>query len=68
LILGSQRRADADYLETCRTKRNTVEYDRAGAATHEEAVELAGFVVELKRDVLAWLGREQPNLVPRPNT
>src|SRR5580693_8305394 len=34
LILGSTRKADADYLEACRTKRNIVEYDRAGAATH----------------------------------
>jgi hypothetical protein len=27
LILGSMRQSDADYLETCRTKRNTAEYD-----------------------------------------
>src|SRR6185295_17781097 len=40
LILGADRQADADYLDTCRTKRNTVEYDRAGAASHEEAAEL----------------------------
>lgn len=33
LILGPERKADADYLDACRTKRNTVEYDYAGAAT-----------------------------------
>src|SRR4029453_4197820 len=29
LILGKDRKDDADYLETCRVKRNTVEYDVA---------------------------------------
>jgi len=37
LILGSNRKADADYLEACRVKRNTVEYDMAGAATDRDA-------------------------------
>lgn len=26
LILGAKRKPDADYLDACRTKRNTVEY------------------------------------------
>ncbi len=30
LILGSGRQDDADYLDTCRTKRNQTEYDDAG--------------------------------------
>jgi hypothetical protein len=55
LILGPDRQPDAAYLETCRTKRNIVEYDRAGAATGEEAVELAAFASELKSHVLEWL-------------
>ena len=29
LILGAERATDASYLETCRVKRNTVEYDSA---------------------------------------
>ena len=37
LILGPEHKDDAEYLDTCRTKRNTVEYDMAGAATKEEA-------------------------------
>ena len=40
LILGDERQSDADYLDTCRVKRNTVEYDRIGAASQSEADEL----------------------------
>src|SRR5215471_18314763 len=40
LILGDERKDDADYLETCRTKRNTAEYDMAGVATEKDASEL----------------------------
>ncbi len=43
LILGPERRADADYLDACRIKRNTVEYDCVGAATREDAQELIAF-------------------------
>ena len=63
LILGPARQADADYLDTCRTKRNTVEYDRAGAATGEDAEELAAFARELKDDVLDWLRKNHSHLV-----
>jgi len=66
LILGAARKADADYLEACRTKRNTVEYDRAGAATHEDAAELATFARQLHGEVLAWLRKNHPRLTPKP--
>ena len=39
-ILGAQRQGDADYLEGCRQKRNTVEYDYAGGTTKQDAGEL----------------------------
>ncbi len=38
LILGPERKADADYLDACRIKRNTVEYDYARAATRKESL------------------------------
>ena len=44
LILGERHKDDANYLDTCRTKRNTAEYDRAGVTTEEDAGELIGFV------------------------
>jgi hypothetical protein len=63
LILGSARSNDADYLETCRTKRNTAEYDMAGVATLQDAAELVAFAKELREDVLAFLQREHPHLL-----
>jgi hypothetical protein len=63
LILGSERREDADYLETCRTKRNTAEYDMAGVATSQDATELVAFVKQLRDDVLEWLGKVHPELL-----
>ena len=55
LILGPNRRADADYLDACRIKRNTVEYDYAGGATKKDADELIAFTQELRVDVRTWL-------------
>lgn len=65
LVLGDARKDDAAYLEACRVKRNTAEYDLAGVATARDAAELRAFAEELRRDVLAWLKREHPELLPR---
>ena len=65
LILGKQREDDADYLEVCRRKRNTTEYDRAGAATTEDASELVAFAKQLRTEVLDWLKQHHPDLVPK---
>ena len=63
-ILGAQRQGDTDYLEGCRQKRNTVEYDYAGGASRSEAEELIAFGQELRAEVLAWLQKKHPSLVP----
>lgn len=63
LVLGASRRADASYLDACRKKRNTVEYDVAGAATAADADELAAFAAALRSDVIDWLTREHPDLL-----
>ena len=63
LILGTGRQADADYLDACRIKRNTVEYDRTGAATHADADELLSLAIDLRKDVLAWLKSTQPGFI-----
>lgn len=62
LILGSERKNDADYLDSCRTKRNIVEYDYVGGATRDNALELIEFVKALKVDVESWLEKEHPDL------
>ncbi len=62
IILGANRQADADYLESCRAKRNTAEYDSAGHISPEEARELVAFAVELRTDVEKWLKAKHPEL------
>jgi hypothetical protein len=64
LILGAVRKPDADYLEACRKKRNTVEYDVAGAATVADADELLELARTLRVDVLAWLASARADLAP----
>ena len=62
LILGQHKRADADYLDVCRIKRNTVEYDCTGAATVQDATELIHFAQHLLAEVKIWLGAKHPDL------
>jgi hypothetical protein len=62
LILGSTRESDAAYLDTCRVKRNTVEYDRVGTTSASEALELITFVRELRAEVVMWLQANHPEL------
>ncbi len=64
LILGESRKADADYLDTCRSKRNNVEYDSVGGATDADADELIVFAEDLERSVLTWLRDKHPKLAP----
>ena len=54
LILGQGKKADAAYLDACRIKRNTVEYDMAGAATQGDADELISFAEALSKEVLVF--------------
>ena len=51
LILGTDRDDDADYLDACRAKRNTAEYDVAGTVSPSEADELREFAVVLQSEV-----------------
>lgn len=64
LILGKERQDDADYLDTCRSKRNGLEYDAAGRVSTDEARELRNFAVELREAVIAWLDEKHPKLSP----
>ena len=62
LVLGVGKRTEAAYLDSCRIKRNTVEYDYVGGASDSDANELIAFVEELRLEVLEWLVREHPEL------
>lgn len=64
LIMGPERSDDADYLDTCRAKRNTAEYDTAGTVSPSEAQELRDFASQFHTDVLSWLKSKHPSLSP----
>lgn len=63
LILGDMHSDDADYLETCRRKRNVVEYDRVGCASNADADELIRFGEQLQTTVSRWLATTHPELL-----
>ena len=64
LIFGAERKRDADYLDTCRSKRNTAEYDYAGSVTENDADELIEFAEHLEKAVMNFLKANYPELVP----
>jgi len=65
LILGNEQNDNAEYLNACRSKRNTAEYDSAGVASDDEVAELIGFVKEMRQGVKEWLKENHPDLSPQ---
>lgn len=63
LILGDKHKANADYLDACRKKRNETEYDFAGNVSEDEVEELMNFCDELKTEVITWLKKNHKNLL-----
>lgn len=60
--LGESRKEDAAYLDSCRAKRNHVEYDYVDGASKSEAEELLDFAKELREDVVSRLRKKYPTL------
>jgi uncharacterized protein (UPF0332 family) len=63
LIFGESRKKDAAYLDACRSRRNTLEYDYIGGVTEGDLEELIDFVEEFKSEVLNWLKEFHSNLL-----
>ena len=63
LILGKDKKDDADYLDACRVKRNIVEYDAVGIISAKEAKELFDFTCAFRKEVLMWLRENHHNLI-----
>jgi len=63
LILGPDQKADVEYLEVCRKKRNIIEYELPGSVSDGDAAELVKFVVELRAGVLKWLRKNHRELL-----
>jgi hypothetical protein len=53
LVLGESHRKTAVYLDTCRKKRNTAEYESAGVISEHEAEELVAFTAKFQTEVIA---------------
>jgi hypothetical protein len=54
---------DAKYLDTCRNKRNVVEYDYVGGVSEDDVDELIAFVKELREEVIQWLRANHPKFL-----
>jgi len=67
-FLGSPARPRADYLDRCRSKRNVTDYDRAGEVSDREAQEIIAQARAFRVEVLAWLQRKHPVLLPKRRT
>lgn len=62
LALGAQADEYADYFETCRRKRNLIDYTRSNVATDTEAEEILAKATEFHGVVEAWITSKYPTL------
>lgn len=62
LALGAGADKYADYFETCRRKRNVIDYTRSHVATETEANEILKKASEFHEVVEEWIGSKFPNL------
>lgn len=63
LVLGDEYAATAHYLDACRSRRNTVDYDGIGIASESEVVELIREAKLLHDAVVDWLATSHPELL-----
>ena len=64
LTVGTSGTRYADYFETCRRKRNVIDYTRAHVATESEADEIVKMATEFNHLVEGWIASKFPNLKP----
>ena len=55
----------AAYFDTCRVKRNTVEYDLAEIASEHETGEIIEQAFAFKDVVNSWIATNHPKLLPK---
>lgn len=60
LILGTPRQALIDYFDTCRQKRDQVNYDHAGLISDAEAAELFERAGEFRSLIDEWVKKNHP--------
>jgi hypothetical protein len=62
LALGAGATKYADYFETCRRKRNVIDYTRSHVATETEAKEIAEQATRFCEFVESWIDSNFPSL------
>lgn len=62
LVLGRSADTYADYFETCRRKRNRIDYTHSRVATETEAKEILAKAAEFYEFVEAWIATTHPPL------
>ena len=62
LVLGKPADKYADYFETCRRKRNTIDYTFSNVATETEAKEILAQASQFYGEVEDWLAKNHPSL------
>jgi len=63
LALGKSAESFTDYFETCRRKRNQIDYTQSHVATDTEANEIVMKAKEFYRLVESWISRNHPKLM-----
>lgn len=63
-IMGAQAQSRADYLDSCRSKRNVTDYDRVGEISQREVEEVLAEARAFREDLLDWLKKNHPALWP----
>jgi uncharacterized protein (UPF0332 family) len=64
LALGSSAVRSLDYSETCRRKRNVIDYDHAFVATKTEAEEIVVEAQVFFKLAQNWIAAHHPKLIP----
>jgi allantoicase len=62
LVLGKSAHKYADYFETCRRKRNTIDYTFSNVATETEAKEILVQANEFYSQIEGWITKNHPTL------
>ena len=63
-IMGRHAQALGVYFDKCRLKRNVTDYDRAGEISSREVEEIVAETRAFRGDLLAWLQKKCPSLLP----
>lgn len=66
LAIGKSTERVADYFETCRRKRNQIDYTQSHVATDTEAREILTKAKEFYELVEAWIAEHHPKLAKKP--